>query len=120
MPREFSRGVRVASELHRLLNELLQSEVKDPRLHGVRVSEVEMSRDLGVAKVYYSLLRPDDDPAEAERAFAKARGFLRGRAGRALELRRAPELRFEHDRTAERGIELTRLIDSHDPDRGAR
>jgi ribosome-binding factor A len=101
----------------RLLNELLQFEVKDPRLADVRISHVELSGDLGVAKVYFSLLDPDADPAPAEAAFASARGFLRTKVGRALELRRVPELRFVHDTSALRGIELTRLIDdSTSPD----
>jgi len=117
MPREFSRSLRVAAELQRLLNELLQSEVKDPRLRGIRVSDVELSADLGVAKVYYSTLQPDQDPAPVERAFAAARGFLRSRVGRALRLRRVPELRFVHDVAAQRGIELSRLIDDIGADR---
>jgi ribosome-binding factor A len=111
MPREFSRSRRVGSELKRLLNELLQSEVKDPRLRGVRVTDVQLSGDLGVAKVYYGTLQPDEDAAPAEQAFAAAGGFLRSRAGRALRLRRVPELRFIRDTTAQHGIELTRLID---------
>lgn len=111
MPREFSRNLRVGAQLQRLLNELLQSEVKDPRLQGVRVTDVQLSGDLGVAKVYYSTLQPDEDPTPAERAFGAAGGFLRSRVGRALRLRRVPELRFIHDLTAQHGIELTRLID---------
>lgn len=111
MPREFARRLRVGSELKRILNELLMTGVKDPRLQDVRVSEVEVSGDLGVAKVYYATLRADDDCGEIDRAFDKAKGFLRSRAGRALRLRRVPELRFEHDVSAERGLELTHLIE---------
>ena len=61
MPRERSRHLRVGAELQRVLNTLLQSEVKDPRLDGVRVNEVEVSGDLGVAKVYFGTLDPDQD-----------------------------------------------------------
>lgn len=111
MPREFARKLRVGAELQRTLNELLTTGVKDPRLEGVRVSEVEVSGDLSVAKVYYATLHPDDDFDEIDRAFDKARGFLRSRAGRVLRLRRVPELRFQHDLSAERGLELTRLIE---------
>ncbi len=111
MPREFSRNVRVAAELQRLLNELLQSEVKDPRLEGVRVNEVEVSRDLGVAKVYYGMIEPERAVGPVEQGLDKARGYLRSRAARALNLRKMPELRFIHDTSAARGLELSRLIE---------
>jgi ribosome-binding factor A len=107
-----TRRRRVGAELHRLLNELLRTEVKDPRLEDVTVSEVEMSGDLSIAKVYYATLDPDASAEDAQAGFAKASGFLRGRVGHALHLRRAPELHFIRDESARRGAELTRLIDS--------
>ena len=112
MPREYSRHLRVGAELSRVLNQLLQTEVKDPRLAGVHISDVDLSADLGVAKVYFSMLQPDDDPEGAEEAFTKARGFLRGRIGREVKLRRVPELRFICDESARRGLEISQLIDS--------
>jgi len=111
MPREFSRHLRVASELTRLLNEALQFEVKDPRLHGVRVSEVEVSGDLGVARVFYSPLDPDSDVGPIIEALGKAAAFLRSYAGRQLRLRRVPELRFELDESARHGFKISQLID---------
>ena len=111
MPREFGRQLRVGAQIQRLLNELLHHHVKDPRLASVTVSEVDLSGDLGVAKIYYSLLDPDVDPTFAGEAFESARGFLRSRIGTALQLRRVPELRFVLDTSARRGLELTKLID---------
>jgi ribosome-binding factor A len=110
MPRDRGRHLRVGAELQRVLNALLQSEVKDPRLDGVRVSEVEVSGDLGVAKVYYGTLAPDQDTAPVEAALRKAAGFLRGRVGHEMRLRRVPELRFEHDLSTRRGFELSQLL----------
>ncbi|MEL7374892.1 MAG: ribosome-binding factor A, partial [Pseudomonadota bacterium] len=63
MAREFSRQARLGGQVHRVLNELLRFESKDPRLEGVSVSSVELSGDLSVAKVYFSTLSPDADPA---------------------------------------------------------
>ncbi|MBN1238573.1 MAG: 30S ribosome-binding factor RbfA [Gammaproteobacteria bacterium] len=111
MPREFTRKQRVGAEIQRLLNELLRVEVKDPRLDGVTVNDVELSGDLGVAKVYYGTLYPDEDATEAQQAFASATGFLRSRVGQALRLRRVPELHFIRDTSAKRGLELSRLLD---------
>jgi ribosome-binding factor A len=55
-------------------------------------------------------LNPDDDCAPVEQALEKAAGFIRGRVGQEIRLRRVPELRFEHDRSVRRGFELGRLI----------
>jgi ribosome-binding factor A len=111
MPREFSRKHRVAAEMQRILNELLLTEVKDPRLAGVRVSEVEVTGDLSLATIFFSTIEIDEDPANIKQGFEQARGFLRSRVANALQLRRVPELRFRHDATARRAAELQRLID---------
>lgn len=112
MPREFARKDRVAAEIQRLLNELLLSEVKDPRLTSARVSEVEVSGDLGLATVFFNTLALDEDPAPIKEGFEQARGFFRTRVAHALQLRRVPELRFRHDTTARRAAELGQLIDT--------
>ena len=111
MPREFSRRLRVGAEIARLLNELLQFEVKDPRLKDVRVSEVDLSGDLGVARVYYTVLDPEAEIQPIEAALVRAAAFLRSRVGSQLRLRRVPELRFELDQSAREGLRISRLID---------
>jgi ribosome-binding factor A len=117
MPRTQTRKHRVGAEIQRLLNELLLSDAKDPRLEGARVSDVEVSGDLGLATVYFNLIDPEEDPADVKEGFERARGFLRSRVGEALQLRRVPELRFRHDTSAQRAIELGRLIDQSRPRR---
>ena len=111
MPRDYPRKLRVAAELQRVLNALLSSEVKDPRLTGVTISAIDLSGDISVAKVAFSTLDPDADPEPVVAALKKAGGFLRTRAGQSLNMRRAPELRFEQDQGARHGLQLTRLID---------
>lgn len=112
MPREFSRSQRLGAQVLRTLSELLRFETKDPSLATVSLTAVDLSRDLGVAKVYYSLLNPDDDPQPVQEGLQRASGFLRGRLGRSLEIRHVPELRFVHDDSIAHGVEMNRLIDS--------
>ena len=98
----------------RLLNELLLLEIKDPRLTGVQVTDVELSGDLGVARIYVAPLNPDDDPGDMLAALEHATGFIRRAVGKQLRLRRVPELRFVHDDSARRGMEIGELIDRLD------
>ncbi len=111
MSREYPRKLRVAAELQRVANELLMHDINDPRLAGVRISAVELSGDLSMARLYFNTLDPDDDPEPIETAFSRASGFFRSRLGRAVRLRRVPELSFVQDIGPRRGFELTHLID---------
>jgi ribosome-binding factor A len=111
MPREFARHERLGAQIMRTLSELLRFEVKDPRLQGVSLTAVDLTRDLSVAKVYFSLLNPDDDAREALEGLSKASGFLRRKLGGALKVRHVPELRFAHDDSAEHGMKISELID---------
>ena len=111
MPREFSRNQRLGNHVLRTLNELLRFETKDPRLQGVSITAVDLSRDLSVAEVYYSLLDPNGDAAPVQEGLEKAAGFLRGKLGQAIKVRHVPELRFEHDDSAAEGQRISDLIE---------
>ncbi len=111
MPREFARHQRLGNEVLRSLSELLRFESKDPRLKGVSLTSVDLSRDLSVARVYFGLLNPDDQPDEALEGLSRASGFLRRRLGQILQIRHIPELRFQHDDSAREGARLSALID---------
>ena len=115
MPREFSRNQRLSSQMLRTLNELVRFESKDPRLAGVSLTAVDLSRDLSVAKVYFSQMNPDDDPEPALEGLRRAAGFLRSRLGASIKVRHVPELRFLHDDSIEHGASISRLIDEASP-----
>lgn len=111
MAREFSRNQRLGNQVLRTLNELLHFETKDPTLKLVSLTSVDLSRDLSVARVYYSLLDPDGDPLAVKGGLERASGFLRGRLGREIKIRHVPELRFHHDDSAAEAQRISSLID---------
>jgi ribosome-binding factor A len=112
MPREYSRHQRLAAELMRTLSDVLRFEIKDPGVAGVSLTNVELSRDLSVARVYFSLLQPDDDPKPALDGLQRASGFLRSKLGHAMKIRHVPELRFKHDDRLAHADRISRLIDA--------
>lgn len=112
MAREFSRNQRLGNEVLRTLNELLLFETKDPRLQGVSLTAVDLARDLSVARVYFSILNPEDTPEPVLEALQRASGFLRSKLGSANKIRHVPELRFIHDDSAAEGARISELIDS--------
>ncbi len=103
MPREFSRIDRIGDQMQRELAQLIQREVKDPRIGMVTVNAVKVSRDLGYADIYVSLLSTEElteqspEVKESLAVLNKASGFLRGQVGRAMKLRVMPQLRFHFD-----------------------
>jgi len=111
MPREFSRNQRLGAQLRRILSEVIRFESKDPGVADLTLTAVELSKDLSVAKIYFSLLNPDDDPKLALEGLQRASGFLRRRLGNELTVRHVPELRFVHDDSVAHGVQISRLID---------
>jgi len=109
MAREFSRTRRVAEQMQRELAQIIQQEVRDPRLGMTTVSGVELSKDLGYAKVFVSVLGAE--PKQAVAVLQKVAPHLRHELGRRMLMRALPELRFVHDDTSERGAQLSALID---------
>lgn len=112
MPREFSRNQRLGNQVLRTLSELLRFETKDPRLQNVSLTAVDLTRDLSVAKVYFSLMDPNQDPLLVAEGLDAASGFLRRKLGSAIKIRHVPELRFAHDDSAAEAVRIGRLIDT--------
>ncbi len=111
MPRDFSRTRRVAEQIQRELAVLIRDEIQDPRLGMVSISGVEVSRDMGHAKVYISVLGEEDAAQASLEVLKRAAGFLRRELGRQMVIRSVPQLTFIHDRSLEQGAHMSALID---------
>lgn len=108
MAKEFSRSDRVAEQIQRELADLLQFEVKDPRVGMVTITEVEVSGDMSHAKIYYSAA---EGTKELQKGLEKSSGFLRTQLSKRLLLRTVPQLHFVYDASIDRGMKLSKLID---------
>lgn len=110
------RARRIAQGIRDNLAQMIDREVKDPRVHGagfVGVNHVELNRDGSVAMIYvsfYGEARPGavDD---AMKGLGASAGFMRGHIARRLGLKRAPELRFVHDESPDFHERLSALVD---------
>jgi ribosome-binding factor A len=110
------RAERLSELIHRELAHRLRVEIKDSRVDNVSITGVEVSRDLQHAKVHYLPLGGGEAPPELHDALQGAGRALRGPIGRALRLRRAPELTFELDLQFERAMAVTSLLRGIQPD----
>lgn len=109
MPKEFSRSQRMAEQVRRELSELVRDELNDPRVSWVSFTEVKLSKDLGHAVVYFSVMNEDDAEQTVE-ALNNASGFLRRELSRRIRARVTPALKFVYDTSLERGSSMDALI----------
>ncbi len=116
MPREFSRSDRVSAQMQKELAELIQREFKDPRLGLVTLSDVKVSRDLAVAKVYVSFLGARGSVQQNIAALSQHIPLLRRELGKRMRMRIIPELRFLYDDSIERGSRMASILEHLDDD----
>jgi ribosome-binding factor A len=112
MAKEYARTQRVADYLQRELATLIQHEVRDPRVGMVSITGVDVSRDLGHARIYCTVMGSDssDDARESIEALNKAAGYLRSLLSRDSTMRSVPQLRFYFDASVGRGRDMEKLI----------
>jgi len=103
---------RVNNLIRHEISEMLQRQVKDPRLDTfITVTDVATSPDFKYAKIFVSYLASDEEKQETLSVLAAASGFFRRELGKRLDLPHIPELTFQWDDSIERGAHLLQLID---------
>lgn len=105
------RQKRVAERLRAEISDLLQRELKDPRLGMVTVTRVTIDRELAHADVYMSTLGDAERRSEMLDALRSAVGFIRREVGRRVQLRNTPQLVFHWDPGMENVEHISRLLD---------
>jgi ribosome-binding factor A len=110
--RRFAKTDKVADLIHHAISNAFLQELEDEALRWVTVTEVRLSRDLSVAKVYYSVLESKLGREDAAKAVQANMKQLRAYLGRRLRLRQTPDLRFVFDETLERARHIEDLIES--------
>ena len=105
------RPERVAETIKREMAEILANKLRDPRLTGmISVTEVEVTPDLSVARIFVSMLAPDDARDRALEALTHSAGFVRHELAPRLGLREMPEIRFLLDTSIQQGARVEELL----------
>ena len=104
------RVSRVGEQIKKELSQIIQREIKDPRIGFVTITKVEMSGDLQIAKVFVSVLGSATEKQETLAALEKATGYMRSEIGRRIRLRYTPELIFVIDQSLEHSEHINKLL----------
>ena len=101
---------RVAQAIQEVVAEILQRELKDPRIGFVTITRVRVTPDLQHATVYFSLMEGQGSQTETEAGLRSAGGFIRRMLGERLRLRVTPEVIFRADPSVAENVRISKLL----------
>lgn len=105
-----NRHSRITEDIKRAVSDIVSSQVKDPRLGMVSITDVELSRDYSVAKVFFSVLGDDKAVQDSLTGLNNAKGFIRTELARRVRMRHTPEIAFVYDESIERGARINAIL----------
>ena len=107
------KNTRINGEVQRELSDIIRTELKDPRVHPVAttVVDVEVTPDLKYCKAYISVLGGEEAGKATIQGLKSAVGFIRSQLAKRINLRNTPEITFILDQSIEYGVNMSRLID---------
>lgn len=106
----FSRADRVAGQIQKILSEILIKDIKDPRLDMATITGVKMSRDLKLARIYFTISGSNKSAEDASKGFKSAAGYLKRTLASQLGLRYMPDLAFFYDESFDYGARIDTLL----------
>lgn len=105
------RDNRISEELKKEISDILFQDIKDPDIGFVSIIKTDVSHDLRVAKVYYSVMGNDEVIEKTQKAMKRSAGFIRREVARRMSLRYTPELVFIYDTSIEHGIRIAKILE---------
>ncbi|MBF0210514.1 MAG: 30S ribosome-binding factor RbfA [Desulfamplus sp.] len=108
----YPRGERVGVAIQVALSELLSRKIEDPRISMATISSVDMTPDLKVAYVYFTLFGDQEKVKEAIKGFESSCGYIKKNIAPKLGLRYMPQLKFIHDKSFDHGSRIDALLNS--------
>lgn len=98
------------AQIRIFLSKLLQQELKDPRIGFVSITDVTLTRDLSICKVYVSVFGDQEAQDKTLEALTSAQGFIRREMSKRVKLRRSPELEFINDHSIAQGAKINKIL----------
>lgn len=106
----FKRAQRVADLIRMEVSEILRRQIRDPRIGSVTITDVRLTDDLRLARIFFVEMGKDTVAGETWEGLESAVGFLKRELGRRLSLRYVPDLVFKHDPSFAYGSRIEVLI----------
>jgi ribosome-binding factor A len=103
---------RINEMLREVVGAAIASDLNDPRIGFVTVTSVETTPDLRAARVYVSVLGSVEEREATLAGLGSSHGVIQARIARETRMKRTPTLTFHYDDTIEKGVRISKLLDS--------
>jgi ribosome-binding factor A len=114
----FARSDRVSGQIQKILSEILLKKVKDPRLEHASITDVKLSRDLRIARIYFVTSGNKKNIEDTLEGFKSALGYVKLSLARQLGLRYMPDLKFFYDDSFDYGSHIDDVLKALKADNG--
>jgi ribosome-binding factor A len=104
------RPEKVAEQIHKEVSTMLMFNIKDPRVSPVSITAVKVSKDIGTAKIFFTVSGDDSDRKAAETGLKSAAPYIRRELGQLMRLRFVPQLKFVYDESVGYGRKIDELL----------
>ena len=105
------RGFKIADHIRKTVSEIVRAKVRDPRVNTVTITDVEVTYDITIAKVFYSVYPwSENNLKDARAGLHSAKKFIRMQLGKELTCYRIPELAFKLDTSLDHGDKINELL----------
>lgn len=101
---------KVAGLIQKEISSIIQFEMKDPKLGFVTITDVRVTNDLSIAKVYVSFLGQQARKDAGMKVLERSKGFIRSELAKRLSMRKVPDLKFMHDDSLEKGNKIEKIL----------
>ncbi|MEG1415698.1 MAG: 30S ribosome-binding factor RbfA [Clostridium sp.] len=107
----FNRTVRLSEEIRKILSDIIQNNIKDPRVPMLTtVTKVDVTKDLRYAKAYISVFGDKEAKVKCIQGLRSAAGFIRREVASKIKVRYTPEILFEIDESLEHGLHINKIL----------
>lgn len=104
------KAEKIAGIIQKEVSEIIQFELKDPKIGFITITDVTVTNDLSIAKVYVSFLGQKAREEAGMKALERSKGFIRSHLAKRMTLRKVPELQFKIDDSLERGNKIEKIL----------
>lgn len=104
------RKDKIAGLIQKNISEIIQFDLKDPKIGFITITDCEVTSDLSYAKIYVSFLGQTARQEAGMKALNRSKGYLRTQLGKRMSIRKIPELQFYIDDSLERGNKIEQII----------
>ena len=104
------KAEKIAGIIQKEVSEIIQFELKDPKIGFITITDVTVTNDLSIAKVYVSFLGQKAREEAGMKALESSKGFIRSHLAKRMTLRKVPELQFKIDDSLERGNKIEKIL----------